>query len=184
VVESATSLLRREPWIEVFEERLRLPDGRAVDDFYTVRLRDFVVVAPFTIGDRLVLMRHYRHGVRRMTYSLPSGFIDAGEGPAGAARRELLEETGFVADMWVGLGTFAVDGNRGCGVEHVFLASGARQVQKPASHDLAESTVELASVDEAIERLRRGEIGELPSAAGIALALMYKNNASKSTPGA
>jgi len=184
VVESATSLLRREPWIEVFEERIRLPDGRRVDDFYTVRLRDFVVVAPFTEGGLLVLVRHYRHGSRRMTYSLPSGFIDAGESPAEAAARELLEETGFVAESWADLGSFVVDGNRGCGVEHVFMAAGARRDREPAPHDLAESTVEVATLDEAVERMWRGGIAELPSVAGLALASMRKNETAKSTPGA
>ena len=56
VVESTTSLLRREPWIEVFEEHIRLPDGRLVDDFYTIRLRNFVVVAPLTANTPEVRM--------------------------------------------------------------------------------------------------------------------------------
>ena len=57
VVESTTSLLRREPWIEVFEEHIRLPDGRLVDDFYTIRLRNFVVVAPLTDEGELVVVQ-------------------------------------------------------------------------------------------------------------------------------
>src|SRR5882672_2146180 len=119
VVESTTSILRRDPWIEVFEEHIRLPDGR------------------------LVLMRHYRHGPGRMTHSLPSGFIEGDESPAEAAKRELLEETGYVADKWSELGSWVVDGNRRCGIEYVFLATGATRVGEPTSHDLAESTVEL-----------------------------------------
>ena len=86
VVESTTSLLRREPWIEVFEEHIRLPDGRLVDDFYTIRLRNFVVVAPLTENGELILIRHYRHGPGRMTRSLPSGFIEEDESPAGPSR--------------------------------------------------------------------------------------------------
>src|SRR5438105_14859100 len=82
VVESTTSILRREPWIEVFEEHIRLPDGRLVDDFYTIRLRNFVAVAPFTEAGRLVLVRQYRHCPGRLTRSLPSGFTEADESPA------------------------------------------------------------------------------------------------------
>lgn len=184
MVESATSILRREPWIEVFEEHIRLPDGRRVDDFYSVRLPDFAVIAAITEDDRMVVVRHYRHGSRRMTYSLPSGFIDGDESPADAARRELLEETGFVADAWSDLGRYVVDGNRGCGVEHVFMATSARRVTEPSGHDLAKTTVELMTVDAAVERMWRGDVSELPSAAAIALALLRANEKAKPIPGA
>src|SRR5438046_3347552 len=85
VVESTTSILRREPWIEVFEEHIRLPDGRLVDDFYSIRLADFVVIAPVTEDGRLVLVRHYCRGPRRVTHFLPSGVIEGAERLGGAA---------------------------------------------------------------------------------------------------
>ena len=184
VVESSTSILRREPWIEVFEEHIRLPNGSRVDDFYTVRLPDFVMVAPLTDDGHVVMVRHYRHGPRRVTYSLPSGFIESDESPADAARRELREETGYESETWSDLGRYVVDGNRRCGIEHVFVATGARRAAEPASHDLAETTVELMSTEDAIEKLWRGDISELPSAAGLALALLKEYEATKSTPGA
>jgi ADP-ribose pyrophosphatase len=184
VVESSTSILRREPWIEVFEEHIRLPDGRRVDDFYTVRLPDFVTVAPLTDDGHLVMVRHYRHGPRRVTYSLPSGFIESDESPADAATRELMEETGYAAETWSSLGRYVVDGNRRCGIEHVFVATGARRVADPASHDLAKTAVELMTTEDAIENLWRGDISELPSAAGLALALLKQHKTAKSTHGA
>lgn len=184
MVESSTSILNREPWLEVFEEHIRLPDGRLVDDFYTVRLRDFVAVAAWTEDDRLITVQHYRHGPRRITRSLPSGFVEGDETPPDAARRELLEETGYVAEALSFLGTFVVDGNRRCGIEHVFLATGARRVAEPDSDDLAEATVQLLTVEQAREAVFNGEISELATAAGLALAFMKKSQPVKSKPGA
>jgi ADP-ribose diphosphatase len=185
VVESSTSILSREPWLEVFEEHIRLPSGKLVDDFYTIRLRDFVVVAPLTEDGRVIMMRHYRHGPRRITRSLPSGFIEADESPEAAGRRELLEETGYVADTWSALGSYVVDGNRRCGTEHVFLATGARRVAEPASDDLAEATVQLLTLEEASKALWNGEISELATAAGLGLALFSRrSDIEKSKPGA
>jgi ADP-ribose pyrophosphatase len=184
VVESSTSILRREPWLEVFEEHIRLPDGRRVDDFYTIQLRNFVVVAPLTEGGELVVVSHYRHGPRRVTQSLPAGFVEGSESPAEAARRELLEETGYVSDQWQPLGSYVVDGNRRCGIEHVFLATGVRRVAEPTMDDLAEATVELITVDDAVEKLWRGDISELASASGIALALLRQSESTKSKTGA
>lgn len=179
VVESSTSILRREPWLEVFEEHIRLPDGRRVDDFYTIQLRNFVAVAALTTRDELLVVSHYRHGPRRVTRSLPSGFIEPGETPAEAAKRELLEETGYVAEGWREVGGWVVDGNRRCGVEYVFIATGAHPVAEPTQDDLAGATVELISVDEAVDGLWRGDISELASAAGIALALLRQNESRK-----
>jgi ADP-ribose pyrophosphatase len=174
-VESTTSLLRREPWIEVLEEHIKLPDGRRVDDFYTVRLRDFVVVAPLTDDGRLVTVEHYRHGSHSVTKSLPSGFIDDGETPADASRRELREEAGYEATEWSGLGQFVVDGNRGCGTEYVFLARGAKRVADPIQKDLAPTTVHLVGLERAVESIWHAEMSELACVAALALAVIRIN---------
>jgi ADP-ribose pyrophosphatase len=175
IVESTTSLLRREPWIEVSEEHIKLPDGRRVEDFYTIRLPDFVVVSALTDDGRLVTVKHYRHGSHSVTRGLPSGFIDRGESPVHAAQRELREESGYEAADWSYLGSYVVDGNRGCGTEHVFLARGATRVSDPLHVDLAETTVQLLVLDKAIESMWRGEMQELACASALALAVLRIN---------
>jgi ADP-ribose pyrophosphatase len=174
-VESTTSLLRHDPWIEVFEEHIKLPDGRRVDDFYTIRLPDFVVVAALTGDGTIVTVKHYRHGARAVTHGLPSGFIDDGETPADAARRELREEAGYEASEWSDLGHYVVDGNRGCGTEHVFLARGATRVSDPLHLDLAKTTVHLVALERAVDSMWKGNMSELASVAALALAVIRIN---------
>lgn len=180
VVESERNLLSRSPWIEVFEEHIRLPNGQIVDDFFTVRLRDFVVVAPITPDGGLVTVTHYRHGCRATVLSLPSGFIESDENPLAAARRELREETGFAADDWSELGAFVVDGNRGCGKAHMFMARGARRVAEPASSDLASISVNVLGLEQATKQMWRGDIGELACASALAMALLRISDAAHS----
>lgn len=158
------------PWLEVALERVELPDGRIVDDFIQLRGRDFVVVVAFTPDGQVVTERSYRHGPRRVSLALPAGLLEADEPPADAARRELLEETGYAAPRWRSLGAFVVDTNYGLGTEHVFVARGARKVREPASGDLEEIAVELHTREDILTALRADEILQLSAAAALALA--------------
>ena len=131
------------------------------------------MVVAFTPDDRVVMVRSYKHGVRRAALSLPAGYLEPREDALAAARRELLEETGYAADLWEPLGRWVVDGNYGVGTEHAFVARGARKVREQAHDDLEEIAVELHTRDEILAALRSGDIAQLSSAAalGVAFAL-------------
>jgi ADP-ribose pyrophosphatase len=172
-VRARKSELHRPPWLEVSKETIELPDGRIIDDFYSVEMQDFGVVAAFTDKREVVVERLYRHGPTRVTWSLPAGYVHSGESPLEATARELREETGYEAREWISAGSFVVDGNRGCGWCHCFLAQGAHKVREPKSDDLAEVEVALVSWDRLIELLAAGEVTELASAAAIGLACIH-----------
>lgn len=166
------SELDRPPWLEVFRETLELPDGRVIDDFYSVEMQDFAMVLALTNQSEVVMERLYRHGARQVTWSLPAGYVHSDESPLGAIQRELREETGYEASEWLGMGRFIVDGNRGCGWCHCFLARGATSVHTPLSDDLAEVEVSLMAWNRLLELLATGEVTELASAAVIGLAAL------------
>ncbi|MEO6393754.1 MAG: NUDIX hydrolase [Pyrinomonadaceae bacterium] len=118
-------LVDASPWMQVWKETVRLPDGRQIDDFYTVDQPDHIMVFAVTGDDQVIGLWHYKHGSRNVNLSFPAGYVSPNEPPQDAARRELLEETGYQADDWISLGVFTVDGNRGNGRAHYFLARGA-----------------------------------------------------------
>lgn len=172
-----TTLARREvvdrrPWLRLWAEDVQLPDGRVVADFSTLDMPDYVVVVALTPEDRVVVERNYKHGPRRVCLNLPAGYLEPGEEPLLAARRELREETGYAASEWIYLGGFATDGNRGGGQGHFFLARQARQVVAPAADDLEEIAIGLLPLDELARALRGGEVAVLSIAAAIGLALL------------
>lgn len=166
------SELARPPWLEVFREKIELPSGRTVDDFYTVEMQDFAVVAALTERREVVIERLYRRGADQMTWSLPAGYVHSNETPLEAIQREMSEETGYEASEWLEMGRFIVDGNRGCGWCYCFAATGARLVHTPRSDDLAEVEVSVVPWDRLLELLATGEITELASAAAIGLAAL------------
>ena len=164
------TLLSRPPWMEVGEEKVELPDGREIDGFLWIRTRDFVAMVAVTERDEVILVRSYKHGPRTVSLAVPAGYIEEGEEPLAAAKRELKEETGYASEDWVSLGRYVIDGNYGVSTEHIFLARGARKVSEPASGDLEEMEVVAVPLAEISEYVRRGEIVQLSSAAALAIA--------------
>ena len=90
-----------------------------------------------------------------------------------AARRELLEETGFTASDWHALGSGVLHANRGCGSGHLFLALKARRERAPTADDLEEQELLFLSAAELAAALERGEFKSLAWSALVALALRH-----------
>jgi ADP-ribose pyrophosphatase len=168
---SRRELLDGRPWLRVFVETLRLPDGREIEGFYSLEMPDYAVIFA-TAGDRILVQRHYKHGPARVGIHLPAGHLQPGEEPLQAAQRELREETGYVSDTWRLLGTFVVDGNRGAGHAHLFRAENAHQVSPPSSPDLEEAETALISLSQLRQALRQGDVPVLSIAAAIGLAAL------------
>jgi ADP-ribose diphosphatase len=169
---SRRTLLDRRPWIAVESHEVELPDGRVVEDWPWLVGREFVNVVPVTDDETFVVFRQVKYAVEGTSLAPVGGYVDEGEDPATAARRELLEEAGYEAGELTPLGRYVVDGNRGAGVGHLFLATGARRVAEPDADDLEEQELLLLGRREVEEALLAGEFKVMSWATAVALALV------------
>ncbi|NLG48750.1 MAG: NUDIX hydrolase [Chloroflexi bacterium] len=161
----------RPPWLTVEQHTIELPDGRVIPDWAWVITPDYVNIVAVTTDQRWLCFRQTKYAVQGSTLALVGGYMEPGEQPLPAAQRELREETGYEADTWTALGHYAVDGNRGAGTAHLYMAQGARRVAAIASDDLEEQEQLLLTRAEVEQALLRGEFKVLPWAAAVALAL-------------
>lgn len=136
----------------------RSPRTGDVHSFYQIRADDWVNVVPVTRDGHIVMVRQYRHGCQQVTLEIPGGMVDPGETPAEAAARELLEETGYLAERVLPIGVVnpnpALFDNR-C---HTYLAVGAHRVDEVRNESTEETVVELVPEGEVDRLVREGRI--------------------------
>ena len=169
---STRLLVDRWPWLRLHEDDVTLPNGHQIDGFLRLEGRDYATIFAVTPDGEALFVRQFKYGPGRSAVQLPGGYLEEGEAAETAARRELLEETGFEAAEWLALGSFAVDGNRGMGRAHFFLARSATQVGPPDPGVDEDPELVLVPLAEVGGLLVSDEIAELSPLACSALALI------------
>ena len=158
------------PYLCVHAHTVELPDGRIAEPYFRIDLRAFTVIAAVSADNEIIVGRQYRHGIERITLLLPGGLLEEGEDPLDAAKRELLEETGYASNEWESLGRFVPNSNYRCGETHLFLARSAKKVAVADAGDLEETELLLMPLADMRRELRNGNVVSLSSAAAISLA--------------
>ena len=136
------------PWLKVAKEKCELPNGKVIDDFYTLWQPNWVLILARTKEGKWVMTEQYRHGTGKIALEFPAGIIDKGETPEEAAIRELQEECGFILgegrfplgggndsagsrhDNITYLGSFPVNPDRHRGRFHVVFIDGVERLGK------------------------------------------------------
>lgn len=86
-------------WLSVFENDYKLPNGKELKNYYHLARPNYVLIIAIDKDKNIIVERNYRRGVDDFVYELPAGWIDEKETPDEAARRELAEETGYIAEV-------------------------------------------------------------------------------------
>jgi len=95
----STSRVLDTPYLKVRSERVELPSGIILPNYYIIENRGWAGVVPFTSDGHFLINKQYKHGIGLKVIEFPAGGIDEGEDdPLQTALRELMEETGYSAE--------------------------------------------------------------------------------------
>ncbi len=157
-------------WLKLRRERCRTNTGQIIDPYFILDFDGWVLTIPVTVEGNLLLLEHYRHGLRRISWEFPSGLGEPGEDPIDGAKRELLEETGYAGDNLKLLGKLAPNPAIQSNWLSVVLITGAKPVAEPAPEPGEELKVHFRTVDEVAQMVSDGRMYHALNVAAFSLA--------------
>ena len=177
--------LIHDEWIDLRKSAYRFPDGTVFEPFYSYSRRDYVVIVATDEDGNYICVRQYRQGIKEVTTEFPAGGIERKDGkeyagranmqesdqgdPDGvdaetddatedileAAKRELLEETGYVSDEWEHLLTIPSNATISDNYAYIYSAKNCRKV-KGQDLDVTEFLNVCLHSDSEIDELAHG----------------------------
>lgn len=156
------------PWFNLRQDEVVLPGGEEIT-YTVIEHGGYAMVVPLLDDGRVVMERVFRYTVQRTLLECPSGGLD-GEPPHVAARRELLEETGYRAEQVVPLGAFYGSGGTSDERFHVFLATGLVDTGQTDLEATEQIELDLLPFDVLVEKAQTGQIEDGPTALSLLLA--------------
>lgn len=153
---SSEYLIRR-PWLTARKDKVQLPDGRIIDEYYVLEYPTWINVIAIDKEGRMVLVRQYRHALKFTGFEIVAGVLEQGEDPMEAAKRELLEETGYAGGKWRELMRISANPSTMTNITHCFVAEGVEKVSTQHLDVTEDIEVHTFPQDEVKDMIRRGE---------------------------
>lgn len=157
--------------ISVFYDIVELSDGRKSYREVVRHPGACAIIAQLPNG-KIILEKQYRYAIAKSLIELPAGKIDKGEDHFICAKRELKEETGYIAKTWKYLGPLAMSAGFSDEIIHLYFATDL--IVGEAELDEGEFLeVHQYTKDEVLQMIYKNEIIDSKTIAGILKALPY-----------
>ena len=158
--------------------KVKTESGEIVNDWLWTDERSHVnILVHLKEDDKYLMFHQTKYGLEKPYYAVIGGLFNKGENGLECATRELLEETGLVAEKLVDLGRYRVQVNRGGGILYAYLAQNCvKSKDRKISDDYEKQEHRKLSRDELIKITLAGEVGEAQWVAATALGLLYEEH--------
>lgn len=166
--EISTEHIVQNEWIDFRKSTYRYPDGRVFAPYYSYSRRDYTVIVASDEEGNYLCVRQFRQGIKQVTTEFPAGGIERSDGKEygdknsaeaalDCAKRELMEETGYVSDEWTHLITIPSNATIADNYAYVFMAKNCRKAGEQHLDETECLNVEKHSAKEIEELICTGQ---------------------------
>ena len=150
--------LIEKPWLTARVDKVQLPTGVIIDEYYVLEYPDWVNTIAITKDGKFVFVRQYRYAIGKTVNELCAGVVEKGEDPMDAAKRELMEETGFGGGNWQNWMTISANPSTHTNLTHCYLATDVEPLGKQHLDQGEDLEPRIFSREELLDMLQKGEI--------------------------
>ena len=168
--EIKTEHIVKDEWIDFRKSAYRFPDGSVFEPFYSYSRRNYVVIVASDAEGKFICVRQFRQGIKVVTTEFPAGGLERKDGkeygsaengntsedPLSAAKRELLEETGYESEEWTHLLTVPSNATIADNYAYLYMAENCRRVSGQNLDETEFLNVELHSEGEIEDLIAKG----------------------------
>jgi ADP-ribose pyrophosphatase len=167
----SSEYISRHKYFTLRKDRCLTPSGKEIPDYYVVELDMSVCALAITEDNQVLLVKQYRHPIRKTILELPGGFIDKKEDPAKAVAREILEETGYEFKDVEFVGTIAANPAVLDNYTNLYVAKGGKKVGKQNLDPTEEIEIVLMPLQDLIDMVMENKMDQALHLACVFYAL-------------
>lgn len=157
----------KRPWLTARVDKVELPNGVIHPEYYILEYPSWVNIIAITSEGKFVMVEQYRHGLADVFTELVAGVAEKGEEPLQAARRELLEETGYGNGNWQLYEILSANPGSMNNLSYTFLATDVEPVSDQHLDETEDIAVRLLSETDVKEMLLKNEMKQSLMAAPL-----------------
>ncbi|GLR15541.1 NUDIX hydrolase [Portibacter lacus] len=156
---SSKYIAKDPPWFTTRVDKVELPNGEILDNYYVLEYPDWAIALALTEDDKFIFVEQYRHAYGTVSMELSAGVIDDDDpDPLFAAKRELLEETGYGGGQWEFFAKTCANPGTHTNTAFIYLAKGVKRIKDQDLDRTEDINVKLLTKEDVLGLLEKNEI--------------------------